>query len=96
MKCPARLLLDWVSFSVSLVQVFGKTMENVRKRVDVGCSDLTRRKKSFKYVARPTFARQEIFNEHSGRHSKSEGEGPIEQAHLRGMSVLDLSKAPDV
>ena len=34
-NCPARLLLDWVSFSVSLVQVFGKTMENVRKRVDV-------------------------------------------------------------
>ena len=34
-KCPARLLLDWVSFSVPFVQVFGKTMENVRKRVDV-------------------------------------------------------------
>ena len=31
-NCPARLLLDWVSFSV---QVFGKTMENVRKRVNV-------------------------------------------------------------
>ena len=31
-KCPARVLLDRSLFSV---QVFGKTLENVRKRVNV-------------------------------------------------------------
>ena len=45
-NCPARLLLDRSLFSVPLVQVFGKTMENVRKRVVFGCSDLRRRNES--------------------------------------------------
>ena len=56
-KCPARLLLDWVSFSVSLVQVFGKTMENVRKRVNVKLLRTDEEEEILKLVAKPTFAR---------------------------------------
>ena len=58
-NCPARLLLDRVSFSV---QVFGKTLENVRKRVNVKIVRSDEEQKILKLVAKPTFAQQVIFN----------------------------------
>ena len=58
-KCAARVLLDRSHFSV---QVFGKTMENVRKRVNVKLLRSDEEEKILNYVAKPTFAQQVIFN----------------------------------
>ena len=41
--------------------VFGKTMENIRKRVDVRL--ITDEKKPLKYVSKPTYVSSKIFNE---------------------------------
>ena len=91
-KCPARLLLDWVSFSVPLVQVFGKTMENVRKRVNVKIVRSDEEEKILKLVAKPTFARQEIFNEHLVGIQNRKERVLLNKPIYVGMSVLDLSK----
>ena len=91
-KCPARLLLDWVSFSVSLVQVFGKTMENVRKRVDVKLWRSDEEEKILKYVAKPTFAQQVIFNPDLVGIQNRKERVLLNKPIYVGMSVLDLSK----
>ena len=91
-KCPARLLLDWVSFSVPLVQVFGKTMENVRKRVDVKLLRSDEEKKILKYVAKPTFARQVIFNPDLVGIQNRKEKVLLNKPIYVGMAVLDLSK----
>ena len=91
-KCPARLLLDWVSFSVPLVQVFGKTMENVRKCVDVKLLRSDEEEKILKYVAKPTFARQEIFNPFLVGIQNHKEKVLLNKPIYVGMSVLDLSK----
>ena len=91
-NCPARLLLDWVSFSVSLVQVFGKTMENVRKRVDVRLFRSDEEERILRRIARPTFVRQEIFNEHLVGIQNRKERVLLNKPIYVGMSVLDLSK----
>ena len=91
-KCPARLLLDWVSFSVSLVQVFGKTMENVRKRVDVRLFRSDEEQKILKLVAKPTFAQQVIFNPDLVGIQNHKEKVLLNKPIYVGMSVLDLSK----
>ena len=91
-KCPARLLLDWVSFSVSLVQVFGKTMENVRKRVNVKIVRSDEEQKILKLVAKPTFARQVIFNPDLVGIQNRKEKVLLNKPIYVGMSVLDLSK----
>ena len=88
-NCPARLLLDWSLFSV---QVFGKTLENVRKRVDVQLFRSDEEQKILKYVAKPTFARQEIFNEHLVGIQNHKEKVLLNKPIYVGMSVLDLSK----
>ena len=91
-NCPARLLLDWVSFSVSLVQVFGKTMENVRKRVNVKIVRSDEEEKILKFVAKPTFTRQEIFNPFLVGIQNHKEKVLLNKPIYVGMSVLDLSK----
>ena len=91
-NCPARLLLDWVSFSVSLVQVFGKTMENVRKRVDVRLFRSDEEERILRRIARPTFVRQEIFYEHLVAIQNRKERVLLNKPIYVGMSVLDLSK----
>ena len=91
-NCPARLLLDWVSFSVSLVQVFGKTMENVRKRVNVKIVRWDEEEKILKFVAKPTFTRQEIFNPFLVGIQNHKEKVLLNKPIYVGMSVLDLSK----
>ena len=41
--------------------VFGKTMENIRKRVDVKL--VTNAKKTLEYSSKPTFVSSKIFND---------------------------------
>ena len=91
-NCPARLLLGWVSFSVSLVQVFGKTLENVRKRVDVKILRSDEEQKILKYVAKPTFARQVIFNPDLVGIQNHKEKVILNKPIYVGMTVLDLSK----
>ena len=91
-NCPARLLLDRSLFSVSLVQVFGKTMENVRKRVDVRLFRSDEEERILRRIARPTFVRQEIFHEHLVGIQNRKERVLLNKPIYVGMSVLDLSK----
>ena len=88
-NCPARVLLDWVSFSV---QVFGKTMENVRKRVNVKLLRSDEEEKILKLVAKPTFAQQVIFNRDLVGIQNHKEKVLLNKPIYVGMSVLDLSK----
>ena len=88
-NCPARLLLDRSLFSV---QVFGKTLENVRKRVNVKLLRSDEEEKILKLVAKPTFAQQVIFNEHLVGIQNHKEKVLLNKPIYVGMSVLDLSK----
>ena len=88
-NCPARLLLDRSLFSV---QVFGKTLENVRKRVNVKLLRSDEEEKILKFVAKPTFAQQVIFNEHLVGIQNHKEKVLLNKPIYVGMSVLDLSK----
>ena len=59
-------------FTLISAQVFGKTMENVRKRVNIKvCRAVEEKKKILKLVAQPTFKRFKIFGEKDGTCSPS-------------------------
>ena len=88
-NCPARLLLDRSLFSF---QVFGKTLENVRKRVNVKLLRSDEEQKILKLVAKPTFAQQVIFNEHLVGIQNHKEKVLLNKPIYVGMSVLDLSK----
>ena len=78
--------------SVPLVQVFGKTMENVRKRVDVKLLRSDEEEKILKLGAKPTFTQQEIFNEDLVGIQNRKEKVALHKPIYAGMSVLDLSK----
>ena len=88
-KCPARVLLDRSLFSV---QVFGKTMENVRKRVVVRLFRSDEEERIIKYVAKPTFAQQVIFNPDLVGIQNHKEKVLLNKPIYVGMTVLDLSK----
>ena len=67
-------------------------MENVRKRVDVRLFRSDEEKKILKYVAKPTFARQEIFNPYLVGIQNHKEKVLLNKPIYVGMSVLDLSK----
>ena len=67
-------------------------MENVRKRVDVKLLRSDEEEKILKYVAKPTFARQEIFNEHLVGIQNHKEIVLLNKLIYVGMAVLDLSK----
>ena len=70
--------------------VFGKTMENIRKRVDVRL--VTDKKKLSKLASKPTFVNSKIFSEdHFAVHKRKEILKLDRPAYL-GMCILDLSK----
>ena len=70
--------------------VFGKTMENVRKRVDVRL--VTDEKKQLKIAAKPTYVSSKIFNENLVAVHKIKETLTLNRPAYVGMCILDLSK----
>ena len=70
--------------------VFGKTMENIRKRVDVRL--VTDDKKLLKMASKPTFVCSKIFNENLVAVHKIKETITLNRPAYVGMCILDLSK----
>ena len=70
--------------------VFGKTMENIRKRVDVRL--VTDEKKLLKYSSKPTYVSSKIFNENLVAVHKIKETLTLNRPAYVGMCILDLSK----
>ena len=70
--------------------VFGKTMENVRKRVDVKL--ITDEKKLLKMASKPTYVSSKIFNENLVAVHKIKESLTLNRPAYVGMCILDLSK----
>ena len=70
--------------------VFGKTMENIRKRVDVRL--ITYEKKLLKYTSKPTFVSSKIFNENLVAVHKIKETLTLNRPAYVGMCILDISK----
>ena len=70
--------------------VFGKTMENLRKRVDVRL--LTDEKKLLKMTSKPTYVSSKIFNEDLVAVHKIKETLTLNRPAYVGMCILDLSK----
>ena len=70
--------------------VFGKTMENTRKPVDVGLE--TDDKKLSKLVAKPTYVNSKIFNENLVAVHNIKETLTLDRPAYVGMCILDLSK----
>ena len=70
--------------------VFGKTMENLRKRVDVRL--VTNEKKLDKLISKPTFVSSKIFKENLMAVHKVKETLTLNRPAYVGMCILDLSK----
>ena len=70
--------------------VFGKTMENIRKRVDVRL--VTNEKKLLKLASKPTYVSSKIFNENLVAVHKIKETLTLNRPAYVGMCILDLSK----
>ena len=70
--------------------IFGKTMENIRKRVDVRL--VTDEKKLLKMAAKPTYVSSKIFNENLVAVHKIKETLSLNRPAYVGMCILDLSK----
>ena len=70
--------------------VFGKTMENIRKRVDVRL--VTSKKKLLKLASKPTYVSSKIFNENLVAVHKIKETLTMNRPAYIGMCILDLSK----
>ena len=70
--------------------VYSKTMENLRKRVDVRL--ITDEKKLLKMTSKPTYVSSKIFNENLVAVHKIKETLTLNKPSYVGMSILDLSK----
>ena len=70
--------------------VFGKTMENIRKRVNVKL--VTDVKKLLKWTSKPTYISNKIFNENLVAVHKTKEQIKLNKPAYVGMCILDLSK----
>ena len=70
--------------------VFGKTMENLRKRVDIRL--VTDEKKLLKLTSKPTYVSYKIFNENLMAVHKIKEALTLNRLAYVGMCILDLSK----
>ena len=78
------------SFKLMNNSVFGKTMENLCKRVDVRL--VTNEKKLDTLTAKPTYVSSKIFNEHFMAVHKVKETLTLNRPTYVGMCILDLSK----
>ena len=77
-------------FKLSNNSVFAKTMENIRKRVDVRL--VTDQKKLSKFVSKPAFVNSKIFSEDLVAVHKIKETLTLDRPAYVGMCILDLSK----
>ena len=77
-------------FNLMNNSVFGKTMENLRKRVDVRL--VTNEKKLLKPTSKPTYISSKIFNENLVAVHKIKEALTLNRLAYVGMCMLDLSK----
>ena len=77
-------------FKLMSNSVFGKTMENLRKRVDV--RPVTNEKKLDKLTSKPTYVSSKIFNENLMAVHKIKESLTLSRPAYFGMCILDLSK----
>ena len=70
--------------------VFGKTMENIRKREDIKL--VTNEKQLLKMTSKPTFINSKIFNENLVAVHKRKESLTLNRPAYVGMCILDLSK----
>ena len=70
--------------------VFGKTMENLRKRVDIRL--VTEENKILKLTSKPTFVSSKIFNKNLVAVHKIKETLTLDRRAYDGMCILDLSK----
>lgn len=70
--------------------VFGKTMENIRKRVDIRL--VTDQKELSNLVSKPTYVNSKIFNENLVAAHEIKETLTLDRPSYVGMCILDLSK----
>ena len=86
----AKNSIEKAFFKLMNNSVFGKTMENLRKRVDVRL--VTNEKKLDKLTSKPTFISSKIFNESLMAVHKVKETLTLNRPAYVGMCILDLSK----
>ena len=70
--------------------VYGKTMENLRKRIKVGLVNNTENYKT--YISKPSFVSQKIFNKNFVAIHEMKTVLTLDKPIYVGFSILDLSK----
>ena len=85
-----KIHLKRIFFKLMNNSVFGKTMENLRKRVDVRL--VTDEKKLTKLASKPTYVSSKIFNENLVAVHKIKETLTLNRPAYVGMCILDLSK----
>ena len=73
--------------------VFGKTMENLRKRVNVNLVRSNEEDKLRRLIASPSFARANIFDDDLAAIQMHKSSLTLNRPIYVGMSILDLSKS---
>ena len=86
----ARNPLEKDFFKLMNNSVFGKTMENLHKRVDVRL--VTNEKKLLKLTSKPTYVSSKIFNEDLIAVHKIKETLTLNRPAYVGMCILDISK----
>ena len=89
-RTNAKNAFDKDFFKLMNNSVFGKTMENIKKRVDVRL--VTDEKKLSKMAAKPTYVSCKIFNENLVAVHKIKETLTLNRPAYIGMCILDLSK----
>lgn len=72
--------------------VFGKTMENLRRRVSIKLLRVTEERQIQKLVSKPSYIRHEIYNDKLVAIQNRKNQIVMNKPIYVGMSVLDLSK----